>query len=233
MKIRSYGFTIIEIIIVITIIASLTAIVVPSYFSYKIHTNESAALTHIRNIGIAQNEMRARADVDQDGDGYGEYALLGELGGSVNIRSLASKRYNMLSIMPPVAGKSYGEADGYCFRVYLPVPTGSSVVTDNGVTDPTSVTANASLQENRYRVYAWPKVAGSTGKLVFMLDEKNALFAANNIKPTAVNNKTYLYTQDQAPAYNAAFPTSDTVEFSATAVEGTGSDGMVWKKYNK
>lgn len=222
------GFTLIELIIVLAIIAILVTIAIPSISAFKIAANESAAVSHLSVIAISQREIKAKADIDQDSDTMGEYALLGELGGTVNVRTLGTKRANILSILPPKNGVAYGEADGYYFKIYLPCPVGGTVVTDNGVTAPTAVALNADHQENHYRCYAWPQIAGKTGKRAFMVNENDVIFFTENKKSSG-----YVYQKTTAPAYNAVAPSSDTVAFIATLVEGTGVDGLVWKKYRK
>ncbi|MFW5845767.1 MAG: prepilin-type N-terminal cleavage/methylation domain-containing protein [Planctomycetota bacterium] len=81
------GFTLIELMIVIAIIAIIAAIAVPNLLESRITANESAAATSLKSgIFPAQVQFQAGGYVDNDSDGVGEYTdahqyLAGAAGG--------------------------------------------------------------------------------------------------------------------------------------------------------
>jgi len=68
MKLR--GFTLIELMIVITLIAIITSIAIPNLIESKKSANESAVISSIRTISSTQEIYRAR---------FGSYGTLAEL----------------------------------------------------------------------------------------------------------------------------------------------------------
>jgi prepilin-type N-terminal cleavage/methylation domain-containing protein len=59
MRVRS-GFTIIEILLVATLIAVIVAVAIPGYHRAKRSANESAALTGLRTLNTASEQYRVR-----------------------------------------------------------------------------------------------------------------------------------------------------------------------------
>ncbi len=223
MKISKRGFTIVEVLVSITIIAILASVTIAYIVTAKRGANETTAATFLRQIALMQTEVKVKGLVDQDGDTIGEYALLAELCGTVNVRSYNAKDRALSEVYAPKSGLKYGEKDGYYFQVYLP-SISELPVTDNGITTPTVVSSDADLQEGKYRCYAWPMRAGSTGNKAFVIDQSGNIFYTENLKDGKA-----VYNGSKAPAYNAASPTSDDTDFSADIVSGTGNDGLKWQ----
>ena len=65
------GFTLIELMIVIAIIAIIAAIAIPNLLEARKGANESAAISALRTLVTAQSMFR---DMDKDGDGAANFA---------------------------------------------------------------------------------------------------------------------------------------------------------------
>jgi prepilin-type N-terminal cleavage/methylation domain-containing protein len=70
------GFTLIELMIVVAIIAIIAAIAIPNLLRARLASNESAAIGALRTISSAQAAFQSSAASDNDGDGTGEFASL-------------------------------------------------------------------------------------------------------------------------------------------------------------
>lgn len=83
---RSRGFTMLELMIVLTIIAVLAVIIIPNLIRAKIAAHEAAAIAACKKIGTEQEVYRR---TDWDGNGVTEYAQnIGPNGGNANLESL-------------------------------------------------------------------------------------------------------------------------------------------------
>ena len=75
------GFTLIELIVVVSVLALIAVIAIPNYLDSKLQANEVAAIDALRLVAQAQTQFQARAIVDRDGDGIGEFGGFMELSG--------------------------------------------------------------------------------------------------------------------------------------------------------
>ena len=73
---RSKGFTLIELMIVIAIIAIIAAIAIPNLIQARKHGNETAAIGALKTIATSQSIFR---EGDKDGNGTLDYASLPQL----------------------------------------------------------------------------------------------------------------------------------------------------------
>src|SRR5215813_5833431 len=80
------GFTMIEILIVIAIIAVVAAMAIPKFQSARIAADETAAIGTLRAIYAAEIQVQASRSIDTNADGMPEYGYLGELTGGVPAR---------------------------------------------------------------------------------------------------------------------------------------------------
>lgn len=67
---KKHGFTLIELMIVVAIIAIIAAIAIPNLLRSRMQSNETASIGNLKTIATAQNSYRASHDT------YGDFALL-------------------------------------------------------------------------------------------------------------------------------------------------------------
>src|SRR5258705_2176686 len=84
------GFTLIELMIVVAIIAIIAAIAIPRLMSARLAANEAAAISTLRSVATAQSQLQSSDAVDTDADGAGEYGYFAELSGARPLRVTAA-----------------------------------------------------------------------------------------------------------------------------------------------
>jgi len=219
------GFTIIELMIVITLIVIIALIAVPSMIAGRLAANEVAALQTARSVSTAQQQFRQSSKADEDLDGTGEYGGLGELSGVRGVRGGHSKMPTDLSAtMRNINAHGEVTRSGYVFRMYLPVATGMGQREPAGggfaagVVDP-------DLSEVVWVCYVWPIRYGVTGRRAFCVNQQGDITFVDTPALSGVNCPVL--------AAGSAFLTTDPHSITGRLAIGTaGSDGNIWRAVN-
>ena len=217
------GFTLIELMIVIAIIAIIAAIAIPNLLAARLSANETAAIATLRNIISAQAQFQQGAKADTDNDGTGEY------GGFYEMSAGGTGRLAPGTVLtPPVLSGAFrvlnanGEVSrsGYFFRVYLPNAAGAGI--GEPQTGYTAALLNADLSETTWCAYAWPVNYQQSGNRTFFTNQGGDVIATefNGYSGTGAG-----------PLPAAAFKVAGTITGSV-AIGVAGSDGHVWKQVN-
>jgi type IV pilus assembly protein PilA len=143
---KNFGFTLIELMIVVAIIAIIAAIAIPNLLRSRMSANEASAIGSMRTISSGEVMFQTAAFVDADTDGVGDYGTLAQLGnpdGSGNTPPFVD---NVLAA---------GTKQGYTFATTL---------TPGSATAPPAYTCTAA-----------PMAAGRSGFRQFFVDDSGVI----------------------------------------------------------
>jgi prepilin-type N-terminal cleavage/methylation domain-containing protein len=219
---RGAGFTLIELMVVLTIIAIVAAIAIPNLITAKMSANEAAAISQIRSVATAESQFQKSSFCDEDGDGQGEFGSLGEMSGAVLVRGGRSKSPTDLTASMSIVSLG-GEVrkSGYNFRIYLPEPGGLGHAEEPGGGMPSAV-LDPDLCENCFVCYAYPERFGATGNRTFFIDAHGEI--------TDTEDERYTQSPCAALLAGAAFQTNDIFSITGRVAVGTrGADGNIWR----
>lgn len=228
---RSAGFTLIELMIVVAIIAIIASIAIPNLISARVQANETAAIATLRNIAAAQAQFCSGTIVDTDHDGAGEFGFFGELAGGVPLRTAAAVD-GLPALEPPVLSPTFRAVSqsvvtraGYVFQMWIPNEDGVGIAEapDGGA----PAVVDAQQAEIFWCCYAWPLSYRTSGNRAFVVNQSGDVVHTNN-RATQYSGLMSM------PEPDAAFvsPGTDDSIVGVLAIGTTGTDGSTWVPVN-
>ena len=236
---KSKGFTLIELMIVVAIIAIIAAIAIPQLLRSRISSNETAAIGTLTTLRTVQAQFQQALVVDQNSNGIGEYGLFQELSGmevprgSVNARTPGEFISQELGAIDAAGG--FSSKAGYHYLIYLPTDGNGPAASEADIDLAAPVAADADEQEVRWCCYAWPVSRTETGNRVFVVNQTGTVYQSSN------EAATQLYSgAANVPVPEAAFiavagnPPIENLggRFPRLGVVETGADGGTWMPVN-
>jgi prepilin-type N-terminal cleavage/methylation domain-containing protein len=218
---RVAGFTLLELLVVVTLIAILAGIAIPSLLSSRTAANERSVVATLRSIATAVLQTRNNTSVDTDRDGQGEALSLPEMAGSINLRGTA---YLLdPTIMPPVFGQlnanGYVDNKGYYFALYLPDASGAGLNAEPA----NFASIDADLAETFWSCVAWPRVYGTTGTASFFVNQNGEILMAKRAAYDGTNS---------VPPPGAALLGVGPLQINTNRLASStlGADGNLWTR---
>lgn len=222
---RTRGFTLLELLVVLAVIAILATLSIPFLVRSRIAASEEGAIAALRQVLQSQMQFASRVTADLNTNGAGEYATFGELSGRVAIRA-ANGGSTFLS--PPYLSASFGtvspageaQRGGYFFRIFLPDASGEGLPELPG--GGTDAAVDPARGESLWCAYAWPRVYGSTGSRTFFVNQAGQMLWTDDP----------VYSGEGAGiAPGSALSEGGTPEQIAgvPAAGGVGRDGRTWR----
>ncbi|MBI5362257.1 MAG: prepilin-type N-terminal cleavage/methylation domain-containing protein [Planctomycetes bacterium] len=230
------GFTLIELMIVVAIIAIIAGVGIPKLMSARTNSNEAAAIATLRALSSSQAQIQASGALDTDADGAGEFGYFGELSGTQPLRIHVGAAPGMGTpgvdeLDPSILAAHFGSVDangwvtrsGYHFAIFLPAPAAGGVVAglpeNAGGGAVAAALPDPNGGETYWCCYAWPVDHQGTGVRAFFVDEEGDLLQCQNRAVAPFDGAAHVPTFDECYAV-AGDMASGPVVGSASVVSG-------------
>lgn len=218
---KQAGFTFIEMMAVVAIIAVIAAIVIPNLLSARLSANETAAIGTLRSLIAAQAAFQKTTSADANANGVGEYGTFAEMSGAVGVRGGTI-------LQPPVLSTAFREVTvrgevarhGYQFALYLPDGAGQGIAEVAGGGPGAAI--DPDIAETTWCCYAWPTNYGSSGARTFYVSQAGDL---------AFTDAAAYSGPGASPGAGAALLQGGllTSVTGRVATSATGRDGEFWR----
>ncbi len=224
------GFTIIELMIVVTVIAILAAIAIPNALAARLRANETSAISSIRTVWTGQIQFQKTARADLDDDGQGEYGFFRELSARYGVRTAGDGTAVGGLLRPAIISAGLGKVNpaggasrsGYFFQILLPDAAGQEVL--ERPIGAFSGNVDTDLAEVFFAIVAWPTNYGNTGNRTFFVNQGGDITFADDASYSGAN----MYVSGAAGM--ALLFGGDINSMTGVIASGTlGRDGNIWK----
>jgi prepilin-type N-terminal cleavage/methylation domain-containing protein len=213
------GFTLVELMIVATVVSIIAGIAVPNLLSSKSVANQRAVVSSLKTLMMAQSQIMANGASDADRDGRGEALALDQLAG---LRILASGATLPTPPLPTSLGMigaaGLATKHGYLIALYLPDAAGNAVLAsaaNQGAID-------LNLSETSWSCVAWPMRRGRTGTSTFFVNQQSEILVAADA--------AYDGPSTVPPGGAALVGVGPNVLVGGSlAIDVAGADGNVWR----